>query len=57
MGDSEKKSGIQELPNVKKKYETLKEMKHDSAHRKENMSLELTHSGSGVLPESIILPW
>ena len=44
-------SGAQEFPNVKKKDEALKEMKHDPSHRKE-MIKGLTHSGSGVLPET-----
>ena len=48
-------NGVQEFPNVKVEVETQKEMKHDSSHEKENISLvkELTHSGSGGLPESI----
>ena len=49
-------NGVQEFPNVKKKDVTLKEMKHNSSHGKENISLfkELTHSGSGVRPKSIL---
>ena len=40
---------------MKVEDETQKEMKQDSSHGKGNISLvkELTHSGSGGLPESI----
>lgn len=44
-------NGVQKSPNVKRKDEILKEKKQDLSHRKE-MIKGLTHSGSGVLPET-----
>ena len=55
--DTERKSGVQESPNVKENDETLGEVNHNHIpHGKENMSVvkEPTHSKSGVLQKAII---
>lgn len=57
LDDAERRSELEQFSDVMKKDETWREVNHAVPHGKANKSLVkgLAHSGSGVLPQNILL--